>query len=180
MANAKWAKPTATIILDEDAFDEKGIQKAGFKTMNPIEELNIGDRNIIVSPITTLTKESLKDSGLDLKAIVRCKNMFTLGMCFFMFNKELDHTFEYLERKFKKKPALIETNKKVLKDGFNYASNIHAIANTYYVQPAKQEKAPTATSTATRPQHGACSPPPRSPECPSSAVLIPLPPPQLS
>ena len=53
MANAKWAKPTATIILDEDAFDEKGIQKAGFKTMNPIEELGIGDRNIIVSPITT-------------------------------------------------------------------------------------------------------------------------------
>ena len=140
MANAKWAKPTATIILDEDAFDEKGIQKAGFKTMNPIEELGIGDRNIIVSPITTLTKESLKDSGLDLKSIVRCKNMFTLGMCFFMFNKELDHTFEYLEKKFKKKPALIDTNKKVLKDGFNYASNIHAIANTYYVQPAKQEK----------------------------------------
>ena len=88
MANAKWAKPTATIILDEDAFDEKGIQKAGFKTMNPIEELGIGDRNIIVSPITTLTKESLKDSGLDMKAIVRCKNMFTLGMCFFMFNKD--------------------------------------------------------------------------------------------
>ena len=128
------------VHIDEDAFDEKGIQKAGFKTMNPIEELGIGDRNIIVSPITTLTKESLKDSGLDLKSIVRCKNMFTLGMCFFMFNKELDHTFAYLEKKFKKKPALIDTNKKVLKDGFNYASNIHAIANTYYVQPAKQEK----------------------------------------
>ncbi len=139
-ANAKWTKPTTTIILDEDAFDEKGIQKAGFKTMNPIEELGIEDRNIVVSPITTLTKESLKDSGLDVKSIVRCKNMFTLGMCFFMFNKELDHTFAYLEKKFKKKPALIETNKKVLKDGFNYASNIHAIANTYYVQPAKQEK----------------------------------------
>lgn len=139
-ANAKWTKPTTTIILDEDAFDEKGIQKAGFKTMNPIEELGIEDRNIVVSPITTLTKESLKDSGLDVKSIVRCKNMFTLGMCFFMFNKELDHTFAYLEKKFKKKPALIDTNKKVLKDGFNYASNIHAIANTYYVQPAKQEK----------------------------------------
>lgn len=139
-ANAKWTKPTTTVILDEDAFDEKGILKAGFKTMNPISELGIEDRNIVVSPITTLTKESLKDSGLDIKSIVRCKNMFTLGMCFFMFNKELDHTFAYLEKKFKKKPALIETNKKVLKDGFNYASNIHAIANTYYVQPAKQEK----------------------------------------
>ncbi|MBQ5747426.1 MAG: 2-oxoacid:acceptor oxidoreductase subunit alpha [Bacteroidales bacterium] len=139
-ANAKWAKPSATIILDEDAFDEKNIIKAGFKTMNPIEELKIEDRNIVVSPITTLTKESLKDSGLDTKAIIRCKNMFTLGMCFFMFNREMKHTFEYLEKKFKKKPQLIDTNKKVLTDGFNYASNIHAIPNTYVVQPAKQEK----------------------------------------
>ncbi len=139
-ANAKWAKPTATIILDEDAFDEKNIIKAGFKTMNPIEELKIEDRNIVVSPITTLTKESLKDSGLDTKAIIRCKNMFTLGMCFFMFNREMKHTFEYLEKKFKKKPQLIDTNKKVLTDGFNYASNIHAIPNTYVVQPAHQEK----------------------------------------
>lgn len=139
-ANAKWAKPTATIILDDDAFDEKNIVKAGFKTMNPIEELKIEDRNIVVSPITALTKESLKDSGLDTKAIVRCKNMFTLGMCFFMFNRDMEHTFRYLEKKFKKKPALIETNKKVLKDGFNYASNIHAIPNTYTVQPAALEK----------------------------------------
>ncbi len=139
-ANAKWAKPTATIIIDEDAFDEKNIEKAGFKTMNPLEELRIEDRNIVVSPITTLTKESLKDSGLDNKAIVRCKNMFTLGMCYFMFNRDMDYTFAYLDKKFKKKPQLIETNKKVLKDGFNYASNIHAIPNTYTILPAKQEK----------------------------------------
>ncbi len=108
--------------------------------MNPIEELKIEDRNIVVSPITELTKESLKDSGLDNKAIVRCKNMFTLGMCFFMYNRDMKYTFEYLEKKFKKKPALIETNKKVLKDGFNYASNIHAIANTYTVKPANLKK----------------------------------------
>ena len=139
-ANAKWAKPTATIILDENAFDEKNIQRAGFATMNPIEELKIEDRNIVVSPITELTKESLEDSGLDNKAIVRCKNMFTLGMCFFMYNRDMKYTFEYLEKKFKKKPALIETNKKVLKDGYNYASNIHAIANTYTVKPANLKK----------------------------------------
>lgn len=139
-ANAKWAKPTATIIVDQDAFDEKGMEKAGFKTENPFTELKVEDRNIIISPITTLTKESLKDSGLDNKTILRCKNMFTLGMCFFLFNRELDNTYAYLEKKFKKKPQLIEINKKVLFDGFNYASNIHAIANTYTVQPAEQEK----------------------------------------
>ncbi|MBP5210642.1 MAG: 2-oxoacid:acceptor oxidoreductase subunit alpha [Bacteroidales bacterium] len=139
-ANAKWAKPTATVILDIDSFDDAGIERAGFKTDNPLEELHIEDRTIVCAPITTLTKESLKESGLDNKAIVRSKNMFTLGMCFFMFNRSLDHTFSYIEKKFKKKPELIEPNKKVLFDGFNYASNVHAIANTYQVGPYKQEK----------------------------------------
>ncbi len=139
-ANAKWTKSTATIILDEDAFDEKGIQRAGFKTNDPITELKIEDRNIIFSPITTLTKESLKESGLDPKSIDRSKNMFTLGMCYYLFNRSFDYTFDYLEDKFKKKPILIDANKKVLKDGYNYASNIHAIPNTYTIQPAKQEK----------------------------------------
>lgn len=139
-ANAKWTKPTATIIIDIDAFDEAGIKRAGYATLDPFVELKIEDRNIIPSPITTLTKESLKESGLDNKSILRSKNMFTLGMCFFLFNRSLDHTYEYLEDKFKKKPKLIEANKKVLFDGFNYASNIHAIPNTYMVQPAPQEK----------------------------------------
>lgn len=139
-ANAKWAKPGASIILDEDSFDEKGLEKAGFKTLDPINEMNLKDYHIIWAPITSLTKESLKDSGLDVKAIVRSKNMFTLGMCYFMFNRPLQFTEEYLEKKFAKKPALIETNKKVLKDGFNYAHNIHAIPNTFRIEPAKQER----------------------------------------
>ncbi|MDO4736130.1 MAG: 2-oxoacid:acceptor oxidoreductase subunit alpha, partial [Bacteroidia bacterium] len=138
-ANAKWAKPGASIILDEDAFDEKGMQKAGFQTMDPIEELKLKDYHIVWAPITTLTKESLKDSGLDNKAIVRSKNMFTLGMCYFMFNRPLHFTEEYLEKKFAKKPNLIAPNKKVLNDGFNYAHNIHAIPNTYRIDPANQE-----------------------------------------
>lgn len=139
-ANAKWAKPGASIILDEDSFDEKGLQKAGFKTMDPIKEMNLADYHIVWSPITSLTKESLKDSGLDNKSIIRSKNMFTLGMCYFMFNRPLHFTEEYLEKKFAKKPTLIEPNKKVLRDGFNYAHNIHAIPNTYRIEPAKQEK----------------------------------------
>lgn len=138
-SNAQWAKPTATIIVDTDSFDEKGLAKAGFKTDNPFTELKIEDRNIILSPITTLTKESLKDSGLDNKAIIRSKNMFVLGMCYFMFNRPMEYTEQYLQKKFRKKPQLIETNIKVLRDGANYASNIHAIPNTYTIKPAKAE-----------------------------------------
>ena len=140
MANAKFAKPGGSIILDQDSFDEQGLQKAGFKTMDPIEELNLQDYNIIWAPITSLTKESLKDSGMDIKSIVRCKNIFTLGMCYFMFNRPLHFTEEYLRKKFAKKPDLIEPNIKVLNDGYNYAHNTHAIGNTYTVEPAKLEK----------------------------------------
>ncbi|MBQ3381725.1 MAG: 2-oxoacid:acceptor oxidoreductase subunit alpha [Bacteroidales bacterium] len=140
MANAKFAKPGGSIILDQDSFDEQGLQKAGFKTMDPIEELNLQDYNIIWAPITSLTKESLKDSGMDLKSIVRCKNIFTLGMCYFMFNRPLHFTEQYLRKKFAKKPDLIEPNIKVLNDGYNYAHNTHAIGNTYTIEPAKLEK----------------------------------------
>ena len=139
-ANAKWTKPTATIILDVDSFEEKDIERAGYKTMDPVKELGIEDRNVIFSPITTLTKESLKETGMDNKSILRCKNIFTLGMCYYIFNRPLNYTFDYLDNKFAKKPDLAAANKKALTDGFNYASNIHAIANTYNIVPAKQEK----------------------------------------
>lgn len=139
MANAKFAKPGASIILDQDAFDERGLEKAGFKTLDPVKELNLEDYNVIWAPITSLTKESLKDSGMDIKSIVRCKNIFTLGMCYFMFNRPLHFTEEYLRKKFAKKPALIEPNIKVLNDGYNYAHNTHAIGNTYAIAPAELE-----------------------------------------
>ena len=102
-ANAKWAKSTATIIVYVDAFSEALLQKAGFKTDDPVADLHIEDRNIIWAPITSLTKESLADSGLDPKSILRSKNMFTLGMCFYLFNRPLDYTYAYLEKKFGKK-----------------------------------------------------------------------------
>ncbi len=139
-ANAKWAKPTATIILDSDTFDEKGIQKAGFQTTDPVAELKIDDRNIIFAPITSLTKESLKDSGLDPKTILKTKNMFTLGICYYLFNRPLSFTEKFIKDKFAKKPQLIEPNIAVLKAGYNYAGNIEAIPNTYNIEPAKSEK----------------------------------------
>ena len=139
-ANAKWLKRTAMVLIDSDTFDDTGLARAGFEG-DPIAEMHIEDRTIIVAPITTLTHESLKDSGLDKKTIEKCKNMFTLGMACYIYNRPMEYIFQYLERKFgKKKPQLVEPNKKVLKDGFNYAANIQAIANTYSIEPAAQPK----------------------------------------
>ena len=139
-ANAKWLKRTAMVLIDSDTFDEDGLKRAGL-TGDPIAELHIEDRAIIVAPITSLTQESLKDSGLDKKSVDKCKNMFTLGMACYIYNRPMEYIFQYLEKKFgKKKPEMIAPNKKVLQDGFNYAANIQAIPNTYNIEPAHQEK----------------------------------------
>ena len=139
-ANAKWLKRTGMVLMDADTFSEEGLKKAGLGE-DPVTELHIEDKTIIAAPITTLTHESLKESGLDKKTIEKCKNMFTLGMACYIYNRPMEYIFQYLERKFgKKKPELVEPNKKVLKDGFNYAANIQAIANTYSIDPAQQPK----------------------------------------
>ncbi len=139
-ANAKWLKRTALILANEDAFDENGLKKAGF-TGNPFEELHIEDRTIILAPISKLTTDSLKDSGLDAASIAKCKNMFTLGMACYIYSRPLDYVFEYLQNKFgKKHPEMIEPNKKVLNDGFNYAAAIQAVPNTYTIEPAELPK----------------------------------------
>ena len=140
-ANAKWCKRHAMILCDIDAFDETGLSKAGFTTDNPFSELGVEDRIIIPAPITTLTLESLKNSGLDHKSVLKCKNMFTLGMACFIYNRHVDYIYGYIEKRFAKKhPEFIEPNKKVVRDGYNYAANIQLIPNTYVVEPAKELK----------------------------------------
>ena len=141
IANRKWLKPSATVILDGDTLTEDNIVKAGFKTMDPIAELNLQDYNVVIPNITTMTKEALKDSGMDNKAIVKCKNMFALGIVFWMYNRPDDYAKSYLDSKFaKKNPLVAEANKKVIEAGYNYAANTHQFANNYTVAPAELEK----------------------------------------
>lgn len=140
-ANAKWCKRHAMILVDQDSFGDAAMKRAGFTTEDPFTELGIEDRTLIVSPITTLTEECLKDTGMDSKSIHKCKNMFTLGMACFIYSRPLEYIFQYLERKFSKKhPEMIEPNKRVLNAGFNYAANIQLIPNTYTIAPAENKK----------------------------------------
>ena len=141
IANRKWLKPSATVIIDGDTMTEENITKAGFKTMDPIAELNLQDYNVVIPDITTMTKEALKDYGMDNKAVVKCKNMFALGIVFWMYNRPDDYAKNYLDSKFaKKNPAVAEANKKVIEAGYNYAANTHQFANNYTVAPAELEK----------------------------------------
>ncbi|MBQ4499198.1 MAG: 2-oxoacid:acceptor oxidoreductase subunit alpha [Alistipes sp.] len=141
IANRKWLKPTATVIIDGDTMTEDNIKKAGFKTLDPIKELDLEGFNVIIPDITTMTKEALKDLGMDNKAMVKCKNMFALGMCFWMYNRPDDYARRFLDSKFaKKNPVVAEANKLVIEAGYNFAANTHQIANNYFIAPAQLEE----------------------------------------
>ncbi|MDD4848052.1 MAG: 2-oxoacid:acceptor oxidoreductase subunit alpha [Bacteroidales bacterium] len=138
-ANRRWAKKGAIIIINSDEFTEKNLQRAGYKTLNPIEEDKLEDYNIIFAPINELTKEALKDSDLDQKSILRSKNMFALGICYWMFDRPMEHTIERFEKKFAKVPAVAKANIETLKAGYNYAENIGAFKSTFEVAPSEQQ-----------------------------------------
>lgn len=138
--NVKNIKRDAVVVIDEDTFDQSGLEKAEFKTDNPFKELNIESAQILSVPISSLTKSSLADSGLDNKSILRCKNMFALGFVCWLFNKPLEQAERLLGNKFGKKPTLLQANLKVMTDGYNYGHNIHASVSTYTVNPTKMEK----------------------------------------
>ena len=140
-ANRKWLKEGATVILDGDSISEESLRKAGFATLDPIAELGIGEYDVVVADITSMTREALKETGLDNKSIVKCKNMFALGICFWLFDRPEEHAFAYIDGKFaKKNPVVAEANKLAIKSGYNFAANTHQFANNYRVAPAPLEK----------------------------------------
>lgn len=138
-ANAEWIKKHGTIIYDRDNFTEKNIQKAGYLE-DPIKEENLGEFNVIDAPITSMVKEALKEFGLDPRSALRTKNMFALGMVYWMFDRKLDYTEQFFEKKFGKNPGVVEANRIALRAGYYYAETIEALVPVYKVSPAKIEK----------------------------------------
>ncbi|NQU88361.1 MAG: 2-oxoacid:acceptor oxidoreductase family protein, partial [Mariniphaga sp.] len=138
-ANAKFMNPGGTIIYDSDSITEKNLSKANFKTDDPFAECDLEDYFKIPVPISSLTKESLKDFGLDNKSILRSKNMFALGLVCWMFNRPLDYIDEFINKKFAKKSVVVKSNIKVLHDGFNYGMTLQHMTPSYIVNPADIE-----------------------------------------
>ncbi len=135
----KFCKPQGLVITDSDSFGAKDLEKAKFTTNNAFEELGI-KQEVLEVPISSMCKESLKDSGLDNKAMLRCKNMFALGLVCWLFNRNLEAAENMLRQKFAKKPEIAAANIKVLNDGYNYGANTHASTSTYKIE-SKSPKA---------------------------------------
>ncbi len=128
----KYAKPQATIIIDTDAFKQSDLEKAQFKTEDYLGEMGIDPDRVIQCPITTIVKDALADSGMDNKAMLKCRNMFALGLVCWLFSRDLDLVANFLREKFAKKPAVAESNIKVIQAGYDYGHNTHSSATNVY------------------------------------------------
>jgi 2-oxoglutarate/2-oxoacid ferredoxin oxidoreductase subunit alpha len=138
--NIRWVKKGGTIIVDTETFSEKALEKAGYAS-NPLSDGTLAGYNVIKAPISSLTKKSVEDLGLDSKMVLKSRNMFALGIMFFVFNRELVTADEYFEKKFKANPLVIESNKRILRAGYNFADTIEALSSiTYKVEPAALSK----------------------------------------
>ena len=128
----RYAKPNATIIIDTDAFGPKDLEKAEFKTPDYIAEMGVDPDRVIACPLTTMVKDALADTGMDVKSVLKCRNMFALGLVCWLFSRDLDVAFNFLREKFAKKPAIAEANIKVIQAGYDYGHNTHSSAMNVY------------------------------------------------
>lgn len=129
----KILKPGGVIIVDIDSFNEAGLKKAQFSTDDPFTELGI-NAQIIEAPVTSMTKAALADSGMDVKSVLKCRNIFALGLVCWLFDRPLEGALKLLKNKFAKKPAVYEANAKVIQAGFDYGHNIHASVTNFRIE----------------------------------------------
>lgn len=139
----------AIVIVDTDSLSDKDLEKAQYHTDNPFTELGIPESvQIVPVALTTLTKEALKDSGMDNKSMLKCRNMFALGLIYWLFDEPMEKAIHLLEDKLKKKPALIAPNTKVMVDGYNYGNNLALNITRFHLEGQPTEAHGTYTSIA--------------------------------
>ena len=139
----------AIVIVDTDSLTDKDLEKAQYHTDNPFTELGIPETvQIVPVALTTLTKESLAESGMDNKSILKSRNMFALGLICWLFDEPMDEAIHLLEDKFKKNPALIAPNTKVMVDGYNYGQNLALNITQIHLDGHPNEAHGTYTSIA--------------------------------
>lgn len=131
--NVKFLKPNGVIIVDIDSFKESDLKKALFETNEPFKELGI-TAQVLEVPVTSMTKNALAESGLDNKSMLKCRNIFALGLVCWLFDRPLESALHHLKTKFAKKPAIYEANAKVIQAGYDYGHNIHASVSTYRIE----------------------------------------------
>ncbi len=134
--NIKDLKKNGILIVNSDSFADADLRKAHQAT-NPLEDHSLDAYRVFPVALEKLTQAALQELGLDAKSMNRCKNFFALGMAYWLYNRPMDHTYRWLDDKFKNKPLLAEANKRALKAGYSYCEATEAFQVSYEIPPAK-------------------------------------------
>lgn len=132
--NVRFLKPGGIIIVDSDSFGETDLRKALFTTNDPYAELGIDPAQVLEVPVTTMTRAALAESGMDNKSILKCRNIFALGVVCWLFDRPIEAACHYIKKKFAKKAAIAEANCKVVQAGYDFGHNTHASMSTYRIE----------------------------------------------
>ncbi len=135
-ANLDDVPPNGVIIVDKEAFSEANIKRAGY-TSNPLNDHSLDKYQVFQVDVTKLTTTALHDTGLNNRAVFRCRNLFVLGMISWLYQRPIESTVRWLEGRFKKTPDLLNANVKALRAGYNYGETTEMFASSYEVPPAR-------------------------------------------
>ncbi|MBD3265257.1 2-oxoacid:acceptor oxidoreductase subunit alpha [bacterium] len=124
------------LVVNSDAFTKDNLEKAGYEE-SPLDTEELDPYQVVSVPITKLTREAVEGTGLDRKAADRCKNFFTLGLAYWVFDRPLEPTKEWIEKKFGKRPAVMEANLLALKAGHAFGETTEVFQSTYRIAKAE-------------------------------------------
>ncbi|HMU96964.1 MAG TPA: 2-oxoacid:acceptor oxidoreductase subunit alpha [Elusimicrobiota bacterium] len=134
--NLHHVKKGGLLILNENAFDKEGLEKAAY-TSNPMEDGSLREWQVLKVPLADLTLNALKDHPLRGSEKDRCKNFFALGLMFWLYDRKLDHTIDWISQKFAKKPEFVNANIAALKAGYNHADITELMPTRYEIRQSK-------------------------------------------
>src|SRR5215211_1855555 len=126
-----------TLIANRDSFNDRNLQKAGYAE-NPLEDESLADFNVHAIPLTSMTVEALRGiDGVTPREAERSKNFFALGLMSWLYGRPTENTLQFIERKFAKRPEIVEANTRAFKAGYNYGETSEDFVVSYEVQPAR-------------------------------------------
>ena len=138
--NLKQLKKGGKIIANTDGFDGKNLRLANYpEGVNPLDNGSLDNYEVIKMDVTKMTREALKDITMGMKEKDRAKNMFVLGFLYWMYNRSMESTINFLKEKFGKKDEILNSNIKALQAGYNYGDTTETFTTTYKVEKAKME-----------------------------------------
>lgn len=139
-ANLKTLKKGGKIIANTDGFDAKNLRLANYPDgINPLEDGSLDNYEVIKMDVTKMTREALKDITMGTKEKDRAKNMFVLGFLYWMYNRDMENTIQFLQDKFGKKAEILDSNIRALKAGYNYGDTTETFTTRYRVEKARME-----------------------------------------